>query len=495
MTDRNLADLLAPFGISTKDILLREMIIDSRKTTKNDLFIAIKGHKSNGLQYISHAINRGVSAVIAETKDKTKDGTISYINGIPIIYLYSLNHRLSSLAGKFYQNPARKMKLTGVTGTNGKTTTTHLIAKLAKGLGEISAVMGTIGNGLLGQITSSENTTSSAVNIQAELYQLLKHKVTLTAIEVSSHGLVQNRVSALPFNSVIFTNLSHDHLDYHGDMKNYEAAKWLLFSTHQTKTKIINADDDIGLKWLHKLPTACAVSIKKHISNHWEGPWLKASTIHYHDHGATIHFNSSWGGGTLDSPLIGRFNASNLLLAMASLLMMNYPLEKVLTSSKFLSPVCGRMERFHVPNKPTVVIDYAHTPDALEQALSMARLNCKRLLLCIFGCGGERDKKKRPLMGRIAEKWANKIILTNDNPRSEKPLDIINDIISGIVDASYVLVIPNRSEAIKTTILQAGADDLILIAGKGHENYQIIGNRRLYHSDRFIVTRLLRITA
>ncbi|MBG5919120.1 UDP-N-acetylmuramoyl-L-alanyl-D-glutamate--2,6-diaminopimelate ligase [Providencia stuartii] len=495
MADRNLCDLLSPFGVSTANISLHEMTLDSRKAAAGDLFIAIKGHQSDGRHYISQAIAQGVAAVIAEANGEADEGEIRYVHGVPVIYLNDLNNRLSALAAEFYQHPGAKMKLVGVTGTNGKTTTTQLIAQWAKGLGETSAVMGTVGNGLLGQVAPSENTTGSAVDIQVELTQLLKCQATLTAMEVSSHGLVQGRVAALPFAAAVFTNLSRDHLDYHGDMENYEAAKWLLFSTHQTKAQIINADDDVSLKWLQRLPKACAVSMEQRIPEQWQGPWLQATTVEYHDRGATIQFTSSWGNGTLESPLMGAFNVSNLLLAMSTLLMMDYPLTQLLESSSSLSPVCGRMEVFSAPNKPTVVVDYAHTPDALEKALAAARLHCKGKLWCVFGCGGDRDKGKRPLMGAAAEEWADNVVITDDNPRSEEPLDIINDIMAGILDSSRVLAIPGRAEAVTSSIMQANVDDVIVIAGKGHEDYQIIGHRRLDYSDRLTVARLLGVVA
>ncbi|MBI6189255.1 UDP-N-acetylmuramoyl-L-alanyl-D-glutamate--2,6-diaminopimelate ligase [Providencia rettgeri] len=495
MADRNLCDLLSPFGVSTTPISLREMTLDSRKAAAGDLFIAIKGHQSDGRHYIPQAIAQGVSAVIAEAEGEAVEGEIRFVHGVPVIYLNDLNNRLSALAGEFYHQPSAKMKLVGVTGTNGKTTTTQLIAQWAQGLGETSAVMGTVGNGLLGHVSPSENTTGSAVDIQLELTQLLNQKATLTAMEVSSHGLVQGRVADLQFDAAVFTNLSRDHLDYHGDMESYEAAKWLLFSTHNTKSQIINADDAIGLKWLQRLPQACAVTMENKIPQDWQGPWLKAMEVEYHDKGATIHFDSSWGNGDFESPLMGAFNVSNLLVAMATLLMMDYPLNKLLAATSSLSPVCGRMEVFSAPNKPTVVVDYAHTPDALEKALAAARLHCKGQLWCVFGCGGDRDKGKRPLMGAAAEEYADKIVITDDNPRSEDPIDIINDIMAGLLDSSRALAIPGRPEAVTNTILQASPDDVIVIAGKGHEDYQIIGQRKLDYSDRLMVARLLGVIA
>ncbi|MFS1538962.1 MAG: UDP-N-acetylmuramoyl-L-alanyl-D-glutamate--2,6-diaminopimelate ligase [Candidatus Phlomobacter fragariae] len=495
MEDRNLRDLLAPLGVNAPDKVLREMTLDSRKVALGDLFLAVKGHQTDGRQYISQAIAQGVAAIIAEAQGEAEAGTIRYMHGVPVIYIKDLNNQLSLLAGEFYQHPAVKLRLIGVTGTNGKTTTTQLIAQWAKGLGEVSAVMGTVGNGMLGEIVPSENTTSSAVDVQAELQLLVDKQATLVAMEVSSHGLVQGRVADIRFTTTVFTNLSRDHLDYHGDMQNYAAAKWLLFSRHKSDKQIINVDDDTGLQWLEKLPQACVVSIEDRIPIDWQGAWVLVEQVDYHDRGATIHFNSSWGKGSLESPLMGAFNVNNVMLAMATLLMMGYSFDEVVKSSNALQPVCGRMEVFTSPGRPTVVVDYAHTPDALEKALIATRLHCRGKLWCVFGCGGDRDKGKRALMGGVAEQYADFVMVTDDNPRSEEPKAIINDILSGFFDAGRAIQIVGRVEAVTSAIMQANADDVILIAGKGHEDYQIIGDRRLDYSDRMTVARLLGVVA
>ncbi|MCC8381188.1 MULTISPECIES: UDP-N-acetylmuramoyl-L-alanyl-D-glutamate--2,6-diaminopimelate ligase [unclassified Xenorhabdus] len=500
MEDRNLRDLLALWGINAPELPLREMTLDSRKAAAGDLFVAVKGHQTDGRKYIPQAIAQGVAAVIAEAEGKADNGTIQEMHGVPVIYFDDLNNKLSKLAGEFYQHPGNKLKLVGVTGTNGKTTTTQLLAQWSQGLGETSAVMGTVGNGLLGMTVPTENTTGSAVDIQLDLQQLVNQKATFAAMEVSSHGLIQSRVASLPYQAAVFTNLSRDHLDYHGDMESYEEAKWLLFSTHNVKQKIINADDDIGLKWLSRLPDAVlsetvAVTMENRLPENWQGQWLSATDIHYHDKGASITFTSSWGSGTLESPLMGAFNVSNLLLALATLLSLEYPLEKLLATVSCLIPVCGRMEVFAASGRPTVVVDYAHTPDALEKALAAARLHCKGQLWCVFGCGGDRDKGKRPLMGGVAEQEADRVVVTDDNPRSEEPQSIVADILTGFIDPGRAMVIHGRVEAVTSAIMQAAEDDVVLVAGKGHEDYQLVGNRRLDYSDRLTVARLLGVIA
>ncbi len=225
------------------------------------------------------------------------------------------------------------------------------------------------------------------------------------------------------------------------------------------------------------------------------GRWLKTTAVDYHDNGATVRFSSSWGDGEIESRLMGAFNVSNLLLALATLLSLGYPLEALVETGSRLQPVCGRMEVFNAPGKPTVVVDYAHTPDALEKALEAARLHCQGQLWCVFGCGGDRDKGKRPLMGGIAEQFADRVVITDDNPRTEEPRAIINDILTGLLDAGQALVIHGRAEAVTSAIMQAQAQDVVLVAGKGHEDYQLVGNRRLDYSDRTTVARLLGVLA
>jgi len=495
VADRNLRDLLAPWVSNLPARALREMTLDSRVAAAGDLFVAVVGHQADGRRYIPQAIAQGVAAIIAEAKGEAADGEIRDVHGVPVIYLSQLNERLSALAGRFYNEPAEHLSLVGVTGTNGKTTTTQLLAQWAQLLRETSAVMGTVGNGLLGKAIPTENTTGSAIDVQHVLADLAGQGATFAAMEVSSHGLVQHRVAALKFRASVFTNLSRDHLDYHGDMAGYESAKWLLFSAHHYGEAIVNADDEVGRRWLANLPDAVAVSMEGHINPDCHGRWLKAEAVSYHDSGATVRFTSSWGEGEIESRLMGAFNVSNLLLALATLLALDFPLNDLLKTASRLQPVCGRMEVFTAPGKPTVVVDYAHTPDALEKALQAARLHCTGKLWCVFGCGGDRDKGKRPLMGAIAEEFADVPVVTDDNPRTEEPRAIINDILAGMLDAGRARVVEGRAEAVTSAIMQAKESDVVLLAGKGHEDYQIVGTRRLDYSDRVTAARLLGVVA
>ncbi|VFP79839.1 UDP-N-acetylmuramoyl-L-alanyl-D-glutamate--2,6-diaminopimelate ligase [Candidatus Erwinia haradaeae] len=491
MKNRNLSELLAPWSLHIPQCTLREITLDSRNVSVGDLFVAINGHITSGRSFISQAINQGAVAVISETKKKQNHGKIDYLKGVPIISMINLSRYLSEIAGRFYQNPGKKLKIIGVTGTNGKTTTTHLLAQWVKLLGEHSAVMGTLGNGCCGKLILTKNTTDSAVDVQRVLSSLLHQGVKLVGMEISSHALVQNRVADIPFSAAVFTNLSHDHLDYHGNMINYENSKWKLFSKHKMKEIIINYDDPVGYKWLKKLPNAVCVSINNNIIKCCT-QWLKAIKIKYHENGSSVSFRSSWGCGTLETNLIGSFNISNLFMSLATLLTLKYPLDRLIHTARALQPITGRMQIFTAAKKPKIIIDYAHTPDALEKVLIAIRYHCKGKLWCLFGCGGDRDKGKRPLMGKISEKYADILVITNDNPRNEHPRAIINDILSGLLTPESAYIITDRKEAISYAITYAKIDDIILIAGKGSENYQTFGVKNFVYSDQNVVSHFLR---
>lgn len=492
MADRNLRDLLAR-GCRRHPGARCEMTLDSRGGCR-DLFVAVVGHQTDGRRYIPQAIAQGVAAVIAEADGQAEDGAIVEMHGVPVIYLSQLNQRLSALAGRFYHQPGERLRLVGVTGTNGKTTTTQLLAQWSQLLGETSAVMGTVGNGLLGGVPDREyHRFCGGCSTRIKRFGG-------TGRDLRRHGSLFPRSGATPGGgAAVRRGGLHQpeprSPDYHGDMANYEAAKWSLFAAHRVGQAIINADDEVGLRWLSKLPDAVAVTMQGNLQPGGHGRWLKTTAVDYHDNGATVRFSSSWGDGEIESRLMGAFNVSNLLLALATLLSLGYPLEALVETGSRLQPVCGRMEVFNAPGKPTVVVDYAHTPDALEKALEAARLHCQGQLWCVFGCGGDRDKGKRPLMGGIAEQFADRVVITDDNPRTEEPRTIINDILTGLLDAGQALVIHGRAEAVTSAIMQAQEQDVVLVAGKGHEDYQLVGNRRTDYSDRTTVARLLGVLA
>ncbi|MFC0969507.1 UDP-N-acetylmuramoyl-L-alanyl-D-glutamate--2,6-diaminopimelate ligase [Pasteurella multocida] len=488
---RRLTALLGQVELAP-NIELTDMILDSRAVKQGCLFVALQGHQVDGRQYIPQAIAKGASAVLAETEDVQQHLSTKIEQGVPIISFYQLGSHLSALAGLFYDNPSHKLTLVGVTGTNGKTTISQLLAQWTTLLGHRSAVMGTIGNGLLGQVKEATNTTGSAVEVQASLADFVTRGADFAAIEVSSHGLVQHRVEALAFDVAIFTNLSRDHLDYHQSMENYALAKKRLFTELHSQHQIINADDSVGQTWLQEQPNAVAVSCQADFQPH-QAHWLKATAIQFSQKGARIQFESSWGKGELHSALIGQFNVSNLLLVFATLLSLGYDIEKLMKTVPQLMGVCGRMERLSASKQPTAIVDYAHTPDALEKALQAARLHCQGTLWCVFGCGGDRDRGKRPLMAKIAEQFADHVIVTDDNPRTESAAQIVQDILAGFEHPQHVEVCHARDQAIIQALQKADSDDVVLIAGKGHEDYQIIGTQKQHFSDQETVQQYFKV--
>ncbi|MDO9744412.1 UDP-N-acetylmuramoyl-L-alanyl-D-glutamate--2,6-diaminopimelate ligase [Glaesserella parasuis] len=469
---------------------LNKMTLDSRQVEKGDLFVALKGHQVDGRQFIEKAIEQGASLVLAEADDDVQAVRFAekFANSTAcVLEVPNLPKQLSAIAGAFYGNPSEKLTLVGITGTNGKTTTAQLFAQWRNLLGGKSAVMGTIGNGLYGQVQEAVNTTGSAVEIQRNLADFVELGADFCAMEVSSHGLAQYRAEALDFDLAIFTNLSRDHLDYHNTMEEYAQAKFRLFGELSSKQQVINADDEIGREWLAKLSEAVAVSTDSQFQPQ-QSRWIKAKAVQFTLQGATIEFESSWGNGEIKSRLIGAFNVSNLLTAFAGLLALGYDLQKLVETAPLLNGVCGRMECLiseeNTEESPMVIVDYAHTPDALEKALDAARLHCEGELWCVFGCGGDRDTGKRPLMARIAEQLADRVIVTDDNPRTEDPDVIFNDIMKGFRKPKAVQSMHIRQYAIEQAIAQAEPKDVILIAGKGHEDYQIIGTKKYHFSDQ-----------
>lgn len=485
---------------------IKHLRIDSRQVQPNDLFIALKGHHVDGRGYIDQAVLAGAMAVLCEADSPAQDKQIHFCHNahnqwVPVIYLDQLTAKLSAIAGFFYQHPSQKMKLVGVTGTNGKTTVAQLLAQYVQLLGEKSAVMGTIGNGVYGQLTPSQNTTLSAVEVQSTLAGFVEQKVQFTAMEVSSHGLVEQRVADLSFAATLFTNLSRDHLDYHGSMAAYAQAKWSLFdpvhpAVLRSGIAVINADDEVSQQWLEQLPDAVVFSAnsdnRARLSRY--ARYIVATKIAYLNEGVLLQVDSSWGQAQFETKLIGQFNIQNLLAVFATLLALDYPLDRLVAHANALRPVQGRMEMFVAKDKPLMIVDYAHTPDALIKALQAARLHCQGKLWVIFGCGGDRDRGKRPLMAQAAQAYADRVMITNDNPRTENPQHIIEDILQGFSQQDRVEIEYDRAKAIQQVLALAKPQDTILVAGKGHEDYQIIGEQKRDYSDRQTVAELLGVS-
>lgn len=486
----SLATLLSPWFDCPQvaDIEVHALQLDSRQVKHGETFVAIVGHTVDGRQFIDRAIEQGANAVIAQACERHPSASVRHQHGVAIVYIDKLDEKLSQLAGRLYTHPS--MSLIGVTGTNGKTTITQLIAQWLDLIGQKAAVMGTTGNGFLASLTPAANTTGNAIEIQKTLAELQQQGATATALEVSSHGLVQGRVKALQFAAGVFSNLSRDHLDYHGTMDAYAQAKLTLFTEHDRQQAILNLDDQVGAQWYQTLQGAIGVSLSPYQG---DGKVVWARSVAYAESGIKIEYDGCFGSGCLNAPLIGEFNATNLLLAMTTLLALGADKQALLDSAPLLRPVLGRMELFQVANKAKVVVDYAHTPDALEKALQALRVHCTGSLWAIFGCGGDRDRGKRPMMAEIAERLADHVILTDDNPRSEDPALIVQEMLAGCTRADKAVIEHDRFKALQYALDHAQVDDIILLAGKGHEDYQVLKQETVHYSDREAAQQLLGI--
>ena len=483
----SLSDLLA--GIADVPIdanpLITGITLDSRKVDSGDLFIALPGTRQHGNNYIDAAISQGASSVIYDAATELPTGLKC---DIPLIKVSDISQQAGYIASRFYNEPSKSMRVTGITGTNGKTTCCVLLAQAFKSLGARPGIIGTLGMGLWGKMTASTHTTPDAVTLQSEMSLLRDQGSDELLMEVSSHGLEQGRVCGTDFNIAVLTNLSQDHLDYHGSMQDYAAAKAKLFQKHELETAIVNADDDFGKELLAGTINARQVfSYGLHTDDSKAGN-VRVIDIELHAAGLKLHVDSPWGELRIDSKLMGRFNAYNLLACAAVLLAAGYKPDEVGRALSIAESAAGRMQCFSSGH--ATVVDFAHTPDALQQVLIALREHIPaRRLICVFGCGGDRDQAKRPMMGRIAEQFADVVIITDDNPRFEEAAAIRADILAGMQEAG--IEIANRRQAIKAAWAMAEHDDIILIAGKGHETTQQLGDLKVPFSDIDVVTELL----
>ncbi|WP_068544875.1 UDP-N-acetylmuramoyl-L-alanyl-D-glutamate--2,6-diaminopimelate ligase [Thalassotalea crassostreae] len=496
----SLKSTLAKFDIELPEIATKNLVNDSRTIDKGDIFAAVDGTYLQGTKFINKAIAQGAVAVIAQCNEKSQHGDIKYVseqdNTAMVIYFYQLDELLSKVSAYYYGEPYKSMAVIGVTGTNGKTSCSQLIAQLLETFNSNAAIIGTNGAGKLSSLQKIDNTTPGPAQLQQLLAQFKSENISTVAMEVSSHALSQNRVDSDIIDVAVFTNLSRDHLDYHGDMESYGLAKQKLFSGSEEQVWVLNVDDEYGQRWDQQLNPAnprILYSISSKISEaqmiRSNSKYLSAGNIKCHSRGVTFDLKSSWGEVTVTSRLLGRFNVANLLAAIAVLLNQGYELAEIAQNCQQLTAVDGRMEAFTAPDKPTAVVDYAHTPDGLEQALLASKEHCDGELWVVFGCGGDRDKGKRPMMGKIAECFADHIVLTNDNPRSENPESITADINNGILAKQKVKVIIDRQQAVISALQQAKKDDMVLLAGKGHEDYLIIGEQTLPYYEREVVSQ------
>jgi len=455
----------------------RGMSADSRRLRAGDVFLAYPGAAHDGRAHIAAAIAAGAAAVLWEPRGHA--WSAGEVANLPV---ENLKDHAAGLAAAWYGNPSQHLWMTGITGTNGKTSVSHWLAAAWTSLGRRTAAIGTIGNGFPGELEVSSHTTPDAVSLQGLLADYRAAGAHGVAMEVSSHGLDQGRVAGVAFDVAVLTNLTQDHLDYHGDMASYAAAKARLFAWPGLKWAVLNADDELGASLEQQLRggSTQVLTYGLHAGD------LCAQRLRADRNGLHMEIVSPWGMGELTSPLLGEFNAYNLLAALGALLAGGVPLGAALAALEKVEAVPGRMQRVGGPlpgrtDEPTVIVDFAHTPDALDKVLTALKPLTSGRLICVFGCGGGRDTAKRPLMGAAVAARADWAIVTSDNPRHEDPAHIIADILAGMPPGQDAIV--DRRAAIRMAIQSAAPEDIVVLAGKGHEPYQEINGVRYPFSD------------
>ncbi|MGF1546324.1 MAG: UDP-N-acetylmuramoyl-L-alanyl-D-glutamate--2,6-diaminopimelate ligase [Thiotrichales bacterium] len=465
------------------------LAIDSRDVRPGTLFFATRGTQRHGIEFAHAAVAAGATAVLWEPDPEL--APLLDALAVPVIAVADLGQRVGAIAECFHGSPSRHLQVLGVTGTNGKTSVAHFLAQMLDQPPLRCGFIGTLGSGLFGELAPGTHTTPDAIQVHRILADFVTRGAACAAMEVSSHALDQGRVNGVRFEIGIFTNLSRDHLDYHGDMARYAAAKRRFFLHHRPRFAVLNADDEVGRQWLEALPSVVeplAYSLHRPAAG---VPTLVASDLRLTGQGMQFEVESPWGQAHIAAPLLGAFNASNLLASLGALLLLGVTLPEAVTRLSHLRPPPGRMECLGGGELPLVAIDYAHTPDALEKTLQTLRAHTSGRLTCVFGCGGDRDAGKRPLMGQAVEQYADHGIITDDNPRSEDPAAIVAAIRQGQHAARRMPVIHDRRSAIRSALGAATVGDVVLIAGKGNEDYQIVGRERRVFSDRAVVLEWL----
>lgn len=490
---RQLLDGLVPVD-TLPPLLPTGLTLDGRQVIAGGLFLACGGTRQHGMDFAAQAVANGAAAILAEPAGDWDEARLAAMTprlGVPVIAVPRLTELAGVLGARFHGDPSAALTIAGITGTNGKTSVSHFLAS-ALGDERRCGVLGTLGYGLPGDLRPGTHTTPDALRVQAELARLREQGADSVAMEVSSHALHQHRVAGVRFHTAVFTNLSHDHLDYHGDMASYGAVKAQLFRRPELRLAVINGDDPFGRDLLELCRgrmrvIACAVAqaLPAGVET------VRASAVVSHAAGLDFLLQLADSELPVRSGLLGRFNVDNLLLVAGVLLGWGMTPARIVARLQALRTVPGRMQRFGAAGQPGVVVDYAHTPDALEQALLALRPHVDGRLHCVFGCGGDRDRAKRPLMGRVAERLADRVILTDDNPRCEDGGAIVDAILDGMTDTASVLVQRDRARAIAAAVAGAAPGDLVLVAGKGHEDYQQVGDLRLPFSDTDAVRRAL----
>lgn len=459
-----------------------ELVIDSRKASTNSIFCAYPGSSNDGRKFIAEVIAKGVSAILWEAG-------YSFSFNLPNYPVTDLMQYVGILAAAKHGNPSTKYMTIGVTGTNGKTSISHWLSQAYIQLGKTAGIIGTTGAGIYPNAVYNDSTTPDPITVQNLMAEFANKKIDVLSMEVSSHALHQGRVNGVNFTTAVFTNLTQDHLDYHGNMENYYLAKRDLFYWHGLNNAVINADDKYGKRLIQELqqnnPDLTVIDYGI------ESGSLQACDLVINLSGMAFKLSYKNEEVLIKVKVIGKFNVYNLLAVAGVLILNGHSLSEIAIILAKLTPVCGRMDAIIVPDKPLVVVDFSHTPDSLENALlTLQQIEHSGQLYCVFGCGGNRDAKKRPIMGEIASRLADMAIITSDNPRFENPEDIIEQIKSGI-SKNNSISITGRSDAIAYALSQAKSGDIVLIAGKGHETYQEIQGVKHPFSDFEIAHNLL----
>lgn len=497
LTVRALRSLLEGWAADVPDLAVTGLALDSREITPGALFLAVRGHAQHGLAHVAEALANGAAAVAWEPGE----GIAAPSLPVPAIAVADLGRKAGAIAARYWKQPSASLFTVGVTGTDGKTSTAHLVAQALDRLGQPCAYFGTIGYGRLGALRDASHTTPDPVRLQALLAEQREAGAQACAMEVSSHALDQARIAGVELDVAVLTNVGRDHLDYHGTLEAYAAAKQRLFTEHVPRALVLNRDDATGARWAATLagslqPQQRLVVFGLGGDAPDQHDYVLGDALRLHAGGLSLDLRTNHGTARLESRLLGRFNAYNLLAALAVLLQRGLTLEAAVAALAQSTTVPGRIEGFQrEAGQPLVVVDYAHTPQALAQVLAALRPHAQGRLVCVFGCGGDRDRGKRPLMAAAAAAGADALIVTDDNPRSEAPEAIVAAILAGLPAAAPVRVIHDRAEAIRRAIAEAKAGDVVLVAGKGHEDYQIYGRERRAFSDRALVVQLLGLEA
>lgn len=479
-----LAGLAEPGALP--DVMVSGVATDSRRVQSNDLFLAYAGTRSHGLDHADEAIARGARCIAWDADEGAQ------VNGCNV-RVPALAVHASTIAGRFYDEPSQRLFVAGITGTDGKTSCAWLLAQAIERLGERCGYLGTLGFGCIDDLAEATHTTPDPVGVQDWLARLVAANSSAVAFEVSSHALDQHRVDGVAFDVAVLTQLGRDHLDYHGDVESYAAAKQRLFAFDGLQVAVLNGDDAHGRAWL----AALAPEVMPVVYGFGDMAGLSARYVRIveartHAAGLVLQVDTAWGEARIESALVGRFNAMNLAAVLSVLLGRGIGLDRAVAALSTVAAVPGRMQRVDTrADQPMVVVDYAHTPAALEHALAALRAHTEGRLFCVFGCGGDRDRGKRALMGAAAVAGADRVWITDDNPRSESPEAIVADICQGIGAGAAVEIEHDRATAIANAIGAAQAADVVLIAGKGHETTQQTGDQRREFDDRIAARRVL----